>query len=85
MHDTEIYLKDGRKFSSPIEKQEIDYNDFGNSYIKLFFIPEIFFLCNVEKAITRGERISLSKLGDLDEIESMRREYGRARKIAHIK
>lgn len=81
MHYTEILLKDGRKIEArPIKKQYIDYKNFENSYIKLIGNPEIFYVYDINTAVTKDVMLSVSKFGDCDEIESMRQEFERGRK-----
>jgi hypothetical protein len=80
MHTTEICLKDGRRFSGIILEEKVNSEGkFDDSYIKLLkYIddkPEIFYVHDIKSAITKEERISISKLGDLDVIERMKYYY----------
>ena len=71
MHLTEIVLKDGRKFEGIIEKQRFDPDIFEHAYIKLD--GQILYIENISSAITKADRISSTKTGNIDEIEKMRK------------
>ena len=71
MHLTEIVLKDGRKFEGIIERQRFDPDIFENAYIKLD--GQILYIKNISSAITKADRISSTKTGNIDEIEQMRK------------
>ena len=71
MHLTEIVLKDGRKFEGIIEKQRFDPDIFEHAYIKLD--GQILYIKNISSAITKADRISSTKTGNIDEIEKMRK------------
>ena len=73
MHITEIELKDGRKFKDVIEAIRFDPDVFEHSYIK-FFGEEPFYIKDIKSEVTKNERISINKRGDLDEIKSIK-EY----------
>lgn len=73
MHLTHIVLKDGREFSSPIQEIKLDKENFENSYIKLFDYDEKFYVKDMQSAITEKDRISINKIGDVDEIKRMRK------------
>jgi len=86
MHNTRIKLKKPNlekmiELNGPIESIRLDMEDFGHSYIKLFGYP-IVYVCEIESAITGNERISISKQGDEDEIESLKKlwEFYKSRK-----
>ena len=74
MHLTTIILKDGRIFSSPIEKIQYDLEIFEKSYIKLFDYPDMLYIKDMQSAVTEKERVSVNKIEDADEIKKMR-EY----------
>jgi len=71
MHLTEIVLKDGKKFEGIIEKQRFDPDIFEHAYIKLD--EQILYIKNIFSAITKADRISSTKTGDIDEIEKMQK------------
>lgn len=72
MHDTIVKMKDGREFIGPLW-----YFRPKEGWISLVLdpahydhdIPERIYLRDVESAITKGERISINKIGDEDELE----------------
>ena len=74
MHLTKIILKkNGKKFKGPIDKIGFDSDVFEYSYIKLFTYPTLFYICDIASAITERERVSISRIEDIDEIERMRK------------
>ena len=75
MHLTTIILKDGRKFASPIEKIKFDSEVFENSYIKLFDYRDIFYIKDIQSAITGMERVSINRTEDVDEIKRMKKYW----------
>jgi hypothetical protein len=80
MHLTRIVLKDGKKFSSSIEKIRFDNNIFEDSYIKLFDYKEKFYIKDIKSAVTEKDRISINKIRGVDEIERMRKLWNRYKK-----
>ena len=80
MHLTEIILKDGRKFSAPIETIKFDPDIFEYSYIKLFNSEELFYIQDIKSAKTKKDRISCYKFGDVDEIKRMRNLWNKYKK-----
>lgn len=71
MHYTEVVLKDGREFSSPIQKfrPEEGWVTFMNS-------EERIYLRDIESAVTPGDRVSLhGGIQDVDMLEQAR-EFG---------
>ena len=73
MHLTKIVLKDGRKFADVMPKIGYDPNVFENSYIELS--GNRFYVRDIASAITENERVSKTKIGDIDEIEEMRKQW----------
>jgi len=71
MHLTEIILKNGRKFEGIIERQRFDPDIFEHAYIKLD--GQILYLKNISSAITKADRISSTKTGNIDEIKKMQK------------
>ncbi len=72
MHLTEIILKDGRKFEGFIDEQRLDPDIFEHSYIKLLD-DNLFYIKDIISATTKKDRVSSTKIGDVDEIENMRK------------
>ena len=68
MHDTFVKMKDGRRFAAPIWSfcpRE--------GYLTLMDGDGPLFFRDMESAVTQGERISRTEVGDQDEIERARR------------
>jgi len=74
MHLTKIILKDKTSISSPIERIRFDKDVFKNSYIKLFDNNPVY-IKDMRSAITIGERISIKKIEDVNEIKRMKKYW----------
>lgn len=77
MHDTIITLKEPNQdrlveLIGTIERVRIDPDIFEYSYIKLFNHP-ISYICEMQAAVTKGDRTSVDNVGDIDEIKRMRK------------
>ena len=67
MHLTNIKMKDGREYNSPIKLFRPK-----EGYLTLFdtiIENEKLYFKDMESAITKGQRISINVIGDQDEIE----------------
>lgn len=70
MHDTKIVKKSGEVIIAPLWKVLLNKEDFGKSTLKLIGHDPIA-IEDMESAITYGVLISISKIGDQDEIERL--------------
>jgi hypothetical protein len=70
MHDTVVKMKDGRKFIGGIWTFKPT-----EGFLTLIGIDETLYFKDMESAVTYGERLSVSKIGDQDEIERAKK-YG---------
>ncbi len=77
MHITTVTMKDGRVLSNPLELFRPK-----DGYLKLFEVDELLYFKDMESAITAGERLSATKIGDDDEIERARRYMRVCRQMA---
>lgn len=79
MHNTIIILKEPNqdglvKLIGPIERIRIDSDIFEHSYIKLFSQP-IIYICEMQTVLTRGDRINVNNIGEVDEIKRIRKMW----------
>ena len=81
MHTTEVKTRDGKEFSGVLWEFKPAENYFtitdGDGIIKFSFD-------DVESVITKGERISINKIGDMDEVERARKYLIGCRKFGWI-
>jgi len=74
MHLTDIVLKDGRSLRGVIMHQRFDPVVFEHSYLEIYDGEgyAMLYLKDIVSAVTRGERISIHRIGDLDELARLR-------------
>ena len=71
MHLTEIILLDGTRITGVVEQQRYDPDVFELSHIKLF-TTRPYMILEMQSATTKGERVGIGRLSDVDEIALMR-------------
>lgn len=72
MHDTRVELKDGQVLIAPLWQLKLNLRDYEESTLQLMDHEPVA-IKDIKSAITKNQRISLLKIGDVDELERIRK------------